>query len=143
MSKGALGEDQNVIFSIFCGHVVLFICVWLLIWFWSIIFLIFLKWISLLATLLTIFFHVYSVYLHVLWQDIFGKLPLWRLIASTFAFSSTPRWFLALTCFIILGYSRETICSNKDTVSIPFGLKMCELAWLFMELKYASRIPAI
>jgi membrane associated rhomboid family serine protease len=50
-------------------------------------------------------------------QDIFGKLQLWKLIGSVFAFSSTPELLFGLYLLYYFRVFERQIGSNKYSVS--------------------------
>lgn len=52
-----------------------------------------------------------------LWQEIFGKLRLWKLIVSVFAFSSTPELMFGLYLLYYFRVFERQIGSNKYSVS--------------------------
>ncbi|KAK1293819.1 hypothetical protein QJS10_CPA16g01189 [Acorus calamus] len=56
------------------------------------------------------------------YQDIFQKVHLWRLIASTFAFSSTPELVFGLGLLYYFRVFERQIGSNKYSVFVLFSL---------------------
>ncbi|XP_042400850.1 rhomboid-like protein 20 [Zingiber officinale] len=63
-----------------------------------------------------------SLRLGLSYQDIFGKFPLWKLIASTFAFSSTPEMIFGLYLLYYFRVFERQIGSNKHTIFIIFSI---------------------
>ncbi|EEF40203.1 conserved hypothetical protein [Ricinus communis] len=56
------------------------------------------------------------------YQDIFGKLRIWKLIASVFAFSSTPELLFGLYLLYYFRVFERQIGSNKYSVFILFSI---------------------
>ncbi|VVB02922.1 unnamed protein product [Arabis nemorensis] len=73
--------------------------------------------------LFTVFFGIRggSSKLGLSYQDIFEKLRIWKLIKSTFAFSSTPELFFGLYLMYYFRVFERQIGSNKHSVFILFS----------------------
>lgn len=76
------------------------------------------------CALFTVFFGIQgrSNKLGLSYQDIFGKLHLWKLIVSIFAFSSTPELMFGLYLLYYFRVFERQIGSNKYSVFILFSL---------------------
>ncbi|XP_054790103.1 rhomboid-like protein 20 [Prosopis cineraria] len=76
------------------------------------------------SALFTIFFGIQGRYnrLGLSYQDIFGKLRLWKLIMSIFAFSSTPESMFGLFLLYYFRVFERQIGSNKYSVFITFSM---------------------
>lgn len=57
-----------------------------------------------------------------MWQDIFKKLQLWKLIVSVFAFSSTPELIFGAYLLYYFRVFERQIGSNKYSVSVTWDL---------------------
>eukprot|EP00268_Persea_americana_P054866 TRINITY_DN632_c1_g1_i1.p1 TRINITY_DN632_c1_g1~~TRINITY_DN632_c1_g1_i1.p1 ORF type:complete len:296 (+),score=23.20 TRINITY_DN632_c1_g1_i1:359-1246(+) len=81
------------------------------------------------CAILTIFLSIQgrSSSLGLSYQGIFGKLQPWRLIASQFAFSSTPELMFGLYLLYYFRVFERQIGSNKYTVFILFSLTLTSL----------------
>ncbi|RYQ86197.1 hypothetical protein Ahy_B10g105883 [Arachis hypogaea] len=76
------------------------------------------------SALFTIFFGIQGRFnsLGLSYQDIFGKLRLWKLIMSVFAFSSTPEMMFGLYLLYYFRVFERQIGSNKYSVFIVFSV---------------------
>ncbi|KAK4581061.1 hypothetical protein RGQ29_024644 [Quercus rubra] len=76
------------------------------------------------SALFTVFFGIQgrSAKLGLSYLDIFGKLRIWKLIASVFAFSSTPELLFGLYLLYYFRVFERQIGSNKYSVFILFSV---------------------
>ncbi|XP_050245250.1 rhomboid-like protein 20 [Quercus robur] len=76
------------------------------------------------SALFTVFFGIQgrSAKLGLSYLDIFGKLRIWKLIASVFAFSSTPELLFGLYLLYYFRVFERQIGSNKYSVFILFSI---------------------
>ncbi|XP_050226303.1 rhomboid-like protein 20 [Mercurialis annua] len=76
------------------------------------------------SALFTLSFGIQGAYtkLGLSYQDIFGKLRIWKLIASVFAFSSTPELLFGLYLLYYFRVFERQIGSNKCSVFILFSI---------------------
>ncbi|KAH1194565.1 Rhomboid-like protein 20 [Glycine soja] len=76
------------------------------------------------SALFTIFFGIQGRFstLGLSYQDIFGKLRLWKLIISIFSFSSTPELMFGLYLLYYFRVFERQIGSNKYSVFIVFSI---------------------
>ncbi|XP_057437933.1 rhomboid-like protein 20 [Lotus japonicus] len=76
------------------------------------------------SALFTIFFGIQGRFntLGLSYQDIFGKLRLWKLIISIFSFSSTPELMFGLYLLYYFRVFERQIGSNKYSVFIAFSV---------------------
>ncbi|QCD97053.1 hypothetical protein DEO72_LG6g1763 [Vigna unguiculata] len=76
------------------------------------------------SAIFTIFFGIQGRFgtLGLSYQDIFGKLRLWKLIMSIFSFSSTPELMFGLYLLYYFRVFERQIGSNKYSVFIVFSI---------------------
>ncbi|KAH1257971.1 Rhomboid-like protein 20 [Glycine max] len=76
------------------------------------------------SALFTIFFGIQGRFgtLGLSYQDIFGKIRLWKLIMSIFSFSSTPELMFGLYLLYYFRVFERQIGSNKYSVFIVFSI---------------------
>lgn len=73
---------------------------------------------------------VYKLFLNL--QDIFEKFRIWKLIMSTFAFSSTPELMFGLYLLYYFRVFERQIGSNKYSVSENLVARLSSCLFLFL-----------